>query len=99
MHEVVMVPENAVAPLLGPTEARLNITYDGENTDLPDAIRYDATDQEILGWAAEALQNGTPGIPAKPNANLTDFVVDRFDSNEAIPYNRVMIRPKTPFGA
>lgn len=94
-----MVPQNAVAPLLGPTEARLNITYDGENADLPDSVRFDATDAEVKGWATEAVQNGMPGIPANRAADFTNFIVDRFEANEATPFNRLMIRPKTEFGS
>jgi hypothetical protein len=39
-----------------------------------------------------------PGITADPEADLGDFVVDRFPANDARPWKTVMIRPKTPFG-
>ena len=87
-------------PVLQAHQARLNITWNGENGDLPDPIPYDAPDREILTWATEALQGGNvPGIKADAAAVLQDFVVDRFPANQEITYNRVAIRPKTPFGA
>ena len=80
-------------------EARVNVTYMGENGDLPDPVDYDAADGDVKAWVTEAVQNGdVPGIPADPNANFTDFVVDRFDANTEVDYNRLMVRPKTPFG-
>ena len=91
-----VVPEAVILP----HQARLNITWAGENGDLPDAIDFDATDAQILTWAAEAIQNGgIPGINADPGANLADYVVDRFPPGAGIEYSRVAIRPKTPFGA
>lgn len=79
-------------------EARVNITYKGSNGDLLDPVTFDATDAEIRTWVTEALRTGgVPGIPADPEADLTDFVVDRFAAKEDLP-NRLMIRPKTPFG-
>lgn len=80
-------------------EARLNITYGGENGELPDPVSFDATDGDIKAWAAEAIQNGSvPGIKADVNADFTDFVVDRFSATEEVDHNRLMLRPKTPFG-
>ena len=80
-------------------QARLNITWSGENGDLPDAIDFDAADAQILNWAAEAIQNGgVPGIAGDANANLADYVVDRFGPGNGIEFNRVSVRPKTPFG-
>ncbi len=81
------------------TEARLNITVNGMNGDLPDPVHFDAVDGDIKMWAAEAVSNGSvPGIDAVPNVDFTDFVVDRFAANDEEPTNRLMIRPKTPFG-
>lgn len=80
--------------------ARLNVTWNGANGDMPDPVLYDSTDQEILRWAEEAVRNGNiPGIPADPNASLDGFVVDRFPSNAEVPDNKLFVRPKTPFGA
>lgn len=81
------------------TDARVNVTYAGENGDLPDPVHFDSTDGDIRQWVTEAVVNGgVPGIPATPNADFTDFVVDRFAATEDVPYNRIMVRPKTPFG-
>ena len=78
--------------------AQVNVTWEGQNGDLPDMVLYDATDTEILRWAQEALQNGgVPGIGEDAEADLTDFVVDRFPAKDDLP-NRLVVRPKTPFG-
>ena len=45
--------------------ARLNITWNGQNGDLPDPVSWHASDKEILRWAAEAVRSGSvPGITA-----------------------------------
>ena len=81
------------------THARLNITFDGNNGDLPDPVSFDAPDGDIKGWATEAVRNGdVPGIPANHGADFTDFVVDRFSPNEQRDHNLIQLRPKTPFG-
>jgi hypothetical protein len=80
-------------------QARLNVTYGGQNGDLPDPISYDSTDGDIRQWATEAVRGGgIPGIVADPTANFGDFVVDRFEANDARPYRLVQLRPKTAFG-
>jgi len=80
--------------------ARLNVTWSGQNGDLPDPVPYDATDGDLKQMAAEAVTNGyIPGIGADAAVNLTDFIVDRYAATADIPYSRVFIRPKTPFGA
>lgn len=80
-------------------EARVNITWRGQNGDLPDPVNFDAPDSELLQWITEAVRNGdVPGIQADPNADFTDFVVDRFTANEARPHSLIQLRPKTPFG-
>lgn len=90
--------ENALVPT-GPQVARLNITYNGQQGDLPDEVLFDSTDEDLKRAAAEAVRGGdVPGIDAVHDADLTDFVVDRFDSRDDIPFNRISIRPKTPFG-
>lgn len=84
---------------IGAHEARLNITWQGSNGDLPDPVTFDAADGDLFQWAAEAVRGGdVPGIPADPNVNLRDFVVRRFPATQDVPYNRIMIHPKTPFG-
>lgn len=78
--------------------ARVNVTFSGQNGDLPEMIPVDATDEEIRRWAEEAIRNGSiPGIAAAPTASLVDFVVDRFPGVGDLPH-RCIVRPKTPFG-
>ncbi len=80
-------------------EARVNITWAGQNGDLPDPVSFDATQGDVLQWVTEAVRNGDiPGIRADARADFHDFVVDRFAANEARPYNLIQVRPKTPFG-
>ncbi len=81
------------------TEARVNVTYAGQNGDLPDPVHFDSADGDIKAWVTEAVQSGNiPGIPATPDANFTDFVVDRFAATDERPHALVQVRPKTPFG-
>lgn len=80
-------------------EARVNITWAGQNGDLPDPVSYDATDADVRQWITEAVRNGdVPGIARDPRADFSDFVIDRFARTETRPYNLIQIRPKTPFG-
>ena len=79
------------------TQARLNITVHGQNADLPQAVPFSATDDQIKQWAAEAIASGSvPGLSGKPA--LWDHVVDRFPASLAVPYPRIFLRPPTPFG-
>ncbi len=80
-------------------EARLNLTWNGQNGDLVDPIPYNANDAEIRAWAAEAIHSGAVvGIRRDRRANLHDFMVDRFPASAQTPYHRIFVRPKTPFG-
>lgn len=84
---------------VGEAEAKVNITWAGQNGDMPEPVPYDAADGDIKQWITEAVQNGgVPGITADANVDFTDFVVDRFAANEARPWNMIQIRPKTPYG-
>lgn len=79
-------------------EAVVNITWGGQNGELPDPVSYDAADGDVKQWAAEAIRGGgVPGIDAANNVDFTDYVVDRFNAKDEQP-NRIMLRPKTPFG-
>lgn len=79
-------------------EAQVNVTYKGQNGDLQEPVNFEATVGDILTWVAEAVQGGDiPGIAADNTANFQDFVVDRFPAQGDLP-NRLMVRPKTPFG-
>lgn len=80
-------------------EARLNITWQGQNGDLPDTVSYHASDADLLRWATEAIRSGdVAGIGRQRNARLKGFVVDRFPASAQVPYPRIFVRPKTPFG-
>ena len=78
-------------------QARVNITWKGQNTDLPDMIDESTTDPDVKAAATAAVAGGLPGIDADAGANFGDFVVDRFDATAGLPA-RIMIRPRTPFG-
>jgi hypothetical protein len=81
------------------TEARVNVTFGGQNGDLPDPVNFDSTDGDIRGWIAEALRTGgVPGIEVTGDVDLTDFKVDRFEATEVRPYRLISLRPKTAFG-
>lgn len=78
--------------------ARLNVTYAGQNGDLPDPVQFDATEANIKHVAEESLRDGyIPGIEPIADVDLSDFVVDRFPATDDLP-PRIMIRPKVPFG-
>ena len=84
---------------IGADEARCNITFAGSNGDLPDPVSRDAADGDIKQWVTEAVRGGNiPGIAASPDADFTDFVVERFPPTEARPFSMISVRPKTPFG-
>lgn len=79
--------------------AALNITWAGSNGTLPQPVGYDSTDADVRQMATEAVRSGSvPGVPADEAVNFADFIVDRFPSNNEVPFNRLFLRPKTPFG-
>ena len=62
-------------------------------------MAYDAANGDVFQWVTEAVRAGdVPGIDADPDANFANFVVDRFDAHEEVPYNRLVVRPKTAYG-
>ena len=80
-------------------EASLNITLNGQNGNLKDPVFYDSSDADIKEWGTEAVRTGgVAGIDADPNADFSDFVVDRFDAKDGED-NRLYLRPKVPFGS
>jgi len=80
-------------------EARLNITWGGQNGDLPDPVAFDADDETVLQWATEAIRGGAvPGVAADANPDLDGYIVDRFEAVEDVPYNRLVVRNKTAYG-
>ena len=82
-------------------QAVLNVTWQGQNGDNPEAVLYDSSDAEIRRIAQEGVQAGSiPGIRPDAGADLKDFVVDRFPASAEPPMpNRLFLRPKTPFGS
>ena len=79
---------------------KLNVTFGGSNGELNDPVPYDADDATLRQMAEESIRGGyILGIQADPNADLTDFVVDRFPATVDVNYNRIFIRPKVPFGS
>lgn len=82
------------------SEARVNITYGGINSDLVQTVNYDAPDDDIRGWVTEALTTGSiPGFPSYDSVDLTHFVLDRFPATAERPHPLILLRPKTPFGS
>lgn len=80
-------------------EAKVNLTYGGQNGELPDAVAYDAADGDVRAWAAEAIRTGgVPNIPADPDVDLSGYMIERYPATDATPYNRIFVRPKTAFG-
>jgi hypothetical protein len=69
-----VVPLPAAANRLGqlqPNEAKLNVTYGGQNGDFADPVAFNAPIDQVRQWVTEALRSGTiPGIPADPNASM-----------------------------
>jgi hypothetical protein len=79
--------------------AKLTITYNGQQGDLPDEVDFHLAEAAVKQIATEVVRaGGIAGIDADPNANFTDFVVDSYPSREDLPINRLVLRPKTPFG-
>lgn len=94
-----MVDEAMVRVLIPDNMARLTITYNGQQGDLPDPVSYDSTDGDLKQMATESVRQGyIPGIDAAAGVDFTDFVVDRFPARNDVPFNRLSLRPKTPFG-
>jgi len=80
-------------------EARVNVTFGGQNADLPDPVNFNASDTDIRQWVTEAVRGGSlPGMRRNVGADLSEYVIDRFNANDQYPYNRIQIRPKTTFG-
>lgn len=100
MHETdLILADPPVAPAPAIQMAQLNITYAGQQGNLPDLLPFDLDDTEIKRIAREALTQGIPGINPVAGVDLKDFMIDRFPSRPDMPANRLSLRPKTPFGA
>ena len=80
-------------------EALVNVTWAGQNGDMPQPVEFDSSNQDILTWVTEAVRSGSiPGITSDPDADFSDFVVEKLAATEVRPTNQVIIRPKTAFG-
>ncbi len=90
----------ALARVIQPHQARVNITYKRQYGELPDAVTFDSTDADVRGWVSEAIRTGgVPGVDADPNVRLTDYVIDRFPPVPGVrEHNLIDIRPKVEFG-
>jgi hypothetical protein len=90
--------ENVIRAV-GADEARVNVTYKGQNGELPDPVARDSADGDVRQWVTEAVRGGNiPGIASDQDVDFRDFVVERFDPTEARPYNMIFVRPKTAYG-
>lgn len=95
MNELVAVDLN---------QARVNLTYSpngiSRNVDIPEPVSVDLSDDAVLRMLTETVRaGGVPGIPADPDADFSrNFVVERITPSEQYPFNRMLVRPKVPFG-
>ena len=91
---------DALVRVIQPHQARVEVTYKRQHGELPDAVTFDSTDGDIRGWLTEALRTGgIPGIEADPMANLTDYVIEKFDAVPGVrDHKMIQARPKVEFG-
>ena len=88
-----------IVRVIGADQAKVNITWKGENGDLPDSVLFDSGDADVLQWITEAVRTGgVPGIKVDATADFHGYVVDRYKATDDVTYNRIMCRPKTEFG-
>lgn len=88
--------------ILGADEARVNITFGGQNADLPQPVSRLASPADVKRWVEEALRTGSvPGMPAVASGETFDgFTVDPLmEPIEGRPYAMFAFRPQTKFGA
>lgn len=91
--------DNELVHVIGQDEARVNVTYQGQNGELPQPVYFQSGDADVKAWVTEAIRNGgVPGIRPDAAADFRDYVVDRFPPTEARPHNLIQVRPKTAFG-
>lgn len=89
-----------LAQIIEPHQARVQVTYNRQHGELPDAVTYDSPDGDIRGWVTEAIRTGgVPGVAADPTANLRDHVIEKFPPVPGVrPHHLIEVRPKTEFG-
>ena len=78
--------------------AVVNVTYSGQNGDLHQVMSYNAPDADVKAAVFESLRGGDiKGVDPVDTPEIDDFVVDRFPAKDDLP-NRLVVRPKVPFG-
>jgi hypothetical protein len=83
---------------VGEHEAALNITFMSQNGSLIDPVSWDARDEDLFAWAAEAIRNGNVrGIDQRAAVDFDGYLVERIAEKDGLP-RRLMIRPKMTFG-
>ncbi len=92
------MPDNALTLVLADREARVNITWDNQNAELPSPVPRDATTEQVRAWVTESVQAGFPGMRADPRADFSDFTIKLYEPTEVRPYPVWMVFPQTPFG-
>jgi len=78
--------------------AQLNITWAGQQGTARTEVYYDELKEDLIRMASEMIATGeVPGIDPDPAVNLDGFEVQRFPEKDGLD-NRIVVRPKTPFG-
>jgi hypothetical protein len=80
-------------------EAVVNVTWQGQNAELPNPVSRERSDDEVIAMVTEAIRAGMPGIRADENVTLRGWRVDRDEPNATTPWHRMTVRPKTAYGA
>jgi len=90
---------NEIISTVAEDQAKVNVTYAGQNGELPAPVSLASTEEDIRQMVTEALRGGgIPGIPADPDADISGYVVKTFDPTVARPHHLINVRPKTEFG-
>lgn len=77
-------------------QVTLEVTWNGQQGELPEPVPWEATELELKGMAWQALAEGrVRGVAADPSVDLEGFVVDWIEEDGM---RRIAVRPKTPFG-
>ena len=88
--------------LLDVDMAHVNVTYRGLSGDLVDPVRRDASSEEVIAFAEEAIRGGSVrGMPADPNARLVGYHAGpplEPDAEAGRTTYTFIVRPKTGFG-
>ena len=96
---IAAIREAAILQAIPAGFARMGVTWNGQYGDMVDPVRYDATDADIKAMVTEAIRSGSvPGITADADADIREYVVDRFTANIDRPWSVIQTRPKTAFG-